>query len=215
MADSGDTGGIPALHELLPPTPLTAGHDLSVFRCSRTTINDWLTQRALSNQERRLSMVWVVTDKQSVVWAYYALSVNMISRKAAFVRKDRPNTPVEIPVITLGKLGVDERIGGNGIGQDLLQAAIEKAVELTGNGKLSARLPVPVMLVQAADVALVPYYAKLSFVANNAEEPLMLTRSIADLEANLIAARAKEASDVAVVEAETELVAGNPCGSRE
>ncbi|SDG77208.1 hypothetical protein [Alloyangia pacifica] len=186
---------VPAVEELLAPALLTAEHDLSVFHCSRASINAFLVERALNNHLRRISTVYVTSDREGVVWGYYALSMQKIGRKEAFSRKDRGDTPTEISLIALGKLGVDERLEGNNLGEDLLRDAFERVLDLTSNGDPARRLPSPAMLIQAADEGLIEYYRRFNFLARNAEAPLMLTRPIQELENDRVAAKALEAVD--------------------
>ncbi|MFC3166980.1 hypothetical protein [Paracoccus fontiphilus] len=55
------------------------------------------------------------------------------------------------------------------------------------------RLPVAAMMIQAAEEKLVPFYEKLKFSGKSKEQPLMLTRPIADIEALLAADEAARA----------------------
>lgn len=108
---------------LSEPVPLSADHDLSDFDCGEPALNDWLKQRALKN-ESRFSRTYVVRDGDHVV-AYFCISAGAVERAAAPSRLRR-NAPESIPVSVIGRLAVDRRHAGQGIGADILSDALRR-----------------------------------------------------------------------------------------
>ena len=76
---------------LSAPVPLTSQHDVSGFDCGEPALNDWLSRRALKNQNR-FSRTYVVCEGNRVV-AYFCISAGAVERAAApgKVRRNAPN----------------------------------------------------------------------------------------------------------------------------
>lgn len=109
--------------QLSPPTALTADHDLSDFDCGEPALNTWLKERALKN-ESRFSRCYVVCEGNAVV-AYYCISAGSVERASAPGRLRR-NAPDSVPVSIVGRLAVDRRHAGRGLGADILADAIRR-----------------------------------------------------------------------------------------
>jgi hypothetical protein len=108
---------------LTAPTPLRADHDLTGFDCGEPSLNDWLSRRALKN-ENRFSRTYVVCDDNRVV-AYFCISAGSIDRAAAPV-KLRRNAPDTIPVSVIGRLAVTREYADRGLGADILADALRR-----------------------------------------------------------------------------------------
>ncbi len=103
------------------PEPLTAGHYVSDFECTEPALNDWLRSRALKN-ESRYSRTYVICRDGAVV-GYYSLSAGSVER-VALPGRLRRNAPDAVPVVVIGRLAVDRRHSGRGLGADLLADAL-------------------------------------------------------------------------------------------
>lgn len=143
----------PALTE---PVPITDQHDLSQFACGKPALDDWLRQRALKN-EGLASRCFVVCDGQQVV-GYYALSAGSVGTTDV-PGALRRNMPKSIPVMVLGRLAVDHRRHGQGIGPGLLKDALRRALSVAEN--VGARA----ILVHAIDQEVVSFYTQYGFKA--------------------------------------------------
>ncbi|MCV9936092.1 GNAT family N-acetyltransferase [Boseaceae bacterium BT-24-1] len=108
---------------LSAPVPLTVEHDLSTFDCGDPALNDWLRNRALKN-ESRFSRTYVVCEGKVVI-AYFCVSAGAIERNAV-PGKVRRNAPDTIPVSVIGRLAVDRRYAGQGLGADILSDALRR-----------------------------------------------------------------------------------------
>ena len=108
---------------LSAPDPINQKHELSDFDCGDPVLNDWLKKRALKN-ESRFSRTYVVCEG-NVVIAYFCISAGEVKRAGA-PGKLRRNAPDNIPVSIIGRLAVDLRYSGKGIGTDLLSDALRR-----------------------------------------------------------------------------------------
>jgi predicted N-acetyltransferase YhbS len=138
------------------PVPLTDRHDLSPFDCGKPPLNDWLKQRAGKN-EGRASRTFVVCQAETVI-GYYALATGSVGTKDV-PRALRQNMPPQIPVIVLGRLAVDLKHHGKGIGPGLLKDALRRALSVAAN--VGARA-IP---VHALDAEVVSFYTQYNFRA--------------------------------------------------
>ena len=141
---------------LSAPQLLTAAHDVSEFDCGHSTLDHWLKQHALSNQERRASRTYVVVQEPQVK-AYYSMSAGSIAHEHATGRIRR-NMPDPVPMALLGRLAVDRSIQGRGYGYGLLKDALSRVI-------LAADLlAVRGVLVDAIDDEAKAFYMKFGFV---------------------------------------------------
>lgn len=136
---------------LSPPVPLSAEHGLSDFDCGEHALNDWLRNRALKN-ESRFSRTYVVCEGNTVV-AYFCISAGAIERAAA-PGKVRRNAPDTIPVSVIGRLAVDRRYAGKGLGADILADALRRIAIA------SQSIGIGAVLVHAKDEAAKRFYMR-------------------------------------------------------
>lgn len=155
------------------PAPLTEAHDLDQFDCGVPVLNDWLRKRAFKSHVSGGSRVFVVCQGSTVI-AYYCLAMGAVFHEQA-TGKVRRNMPDPVPVVVLGRLAVDGRWSGKGLGSALLRDAVRKALkaaELAGSRA---------MLVHAKDDAAKAFYQKHGF-APSPVAPLTLMVTLDDLE---------------------------------
>jgi GNAT superfamily N-acetyltransferase len=155
------------------PELLTGDHALTGFDCGEPALNDWLTRRAAANQQTGTSRTWVVTEvASSRVVAYYASSTAAVLRQLAPRALGR-GPPAEIPAILLGRMAVDSRRQGRGLGAALLKHFMLKAMQV------SASVGVRLVLVHAKDDDAKSFYAHYGFVESPID-PLTLMMLIAE-----------------------------------
>ncbi len=109
---------------LSPPEPLTDEHETDSFDSGEPVLDDWLRRRARPNQASGASRTYVVCEGKVVV-AYYALASGAIAQSAVPGRFRR-NMPDPIPVVVLGRLAVDRRYQGRGLGRALFRDAAHR-----------------------------------------------------------------------------------------
>lgn len=140
------------------PQKLIEGHDLSSFDCENEDLNSWLRERAHAN-EGKVSRTFVVCAGAHEVVAYYCLAAGAVTR-AELQRRLRHNTPETIPVVVLGRLAVDKRYRGRGMGAALLRDAILRMLSVSEAAGVRA------MIVHAIDDKVGAFYQRHGFVAS-------------------------------------------------
>ena len=124
---------------LSAPQALAATHLLDGFTCGETSLDEWLTRRALANQFSGASRTFVVTDQNGRVFGYYAMAAGAVSHLMA-TSGVRRNMPDPVPVMVLARLAVDHRAQGIKLGAALLQDAVNRAVAVSHNAGVRALL---------------------------------------------------------------------------
>lgn len=146
------------------PVPLTPDHQRDSFRSGHSTLDSWLRNRALKNEDSGASRSFVTFPTGHLtVSGYYTLAASAVAHDRA-PGSVRRNMPQPIPVILLGRLAVDERHQGAGLGASLLQDAVLRvagAAELVG---------VRALLVHAIDEAAVSFYRHFGFTPSPIDE---------------------------------------------
>jgi GNAT superfamily N-acetyltransferase len=119
-------------------SPVSKLHDREAFDCGDAQLNEFICRHARQSHERGGAKTFVASpmaDKRSVL-GFYSLSPASIdhARTPALVRKGLAR--YEVPVFRLGRLAVDLRMQGLGLGGQLLLAAgrrcIHAAAEVGG-----------------------------------------------------------------------------------
>lgn len=136
-----------------PPEALLDQHDIAGFDCGKPELNRWLAERARTS-EGRTARSFVVSDEGRVI-AFYSLSTGSIIRSE--LPRKLHNTPEAVPILVMGRLAVDLRYQGRGLGKALLRDAIMRALSI------SAEVGFLALVVHVIDESAVPFYASHSF----------------------------------------------------
>jgi GNAT superfamily N-acetyltransferase len=154
---------------------------LAQFTCGKPSLDNWLRQRALANQQRGFTAVVVVHDQDRVV-GYYGLAPGSVV-PAAMPRSLRTGQPPDpVPCLLLGQLATDLNWAGLGIGIGLLNHALSRCV------RAAALIGGRAVMVNAVDETAAQFWQRRGFVPSR-DDPMRLFRSIADIAASLDAAR--------------------------
>ena len=146
-----------------PPVLLTAAHDGSLFDSGEPALDDWLRQRAWSNQQIAASRTYVVCPHGSMqIVGYFALSMGQILG-AEVVGSMRRNMPPQIPSLVLGRLAIDLAWQGNGLGRAMLYDVVRRA--------LRAEAAVRLIIVHAISPAAEAFYLLHGFTRLPVETP--------------------------------------------
>ena len=151
------------------PEKLTTAHDLMQFQCGQVELDDWLRRRALQNEESGASRTYVACAGGQVV-GYYALAAGAVAHAIAPGRVRR-NMPNPVPVMVIGRLAIDLRCQGRGIGSALLRDAIlrtAQAAEIAG---------IRAILVHAISESAKRFYERSGFTPSPAD-PMTLMISV-------------------------------------
>lgn len=150
---------------LQPPQPIQPDHDLSNFNCGRPNLDDWLRKRAIKNEAAGASRTYVVCENGEVR-AYYCLATGSVEAEQAPGRVRR-NMPDPIPVMVIGRLAVDARMQGSGIGRGLLKDAVLRTLKVAEIAGIRA------ILVHALDEEAADFYRRYDFL-DSPIDPLVL-----------------------------------------
>lgn len=108
--------------------PITAEHQRADFDCGEPSLNDFLKRFARQNDEKGLGRTFVaVLPGDPHIYGYYTLSSGAVTSEN-FPEK-LPRYPT--PVAHLGRLAVDARAKGQGLGKILLLDALRRVLSVT------------------------------------------------------------------------------------
>ena len=134
--------------------PLSSAHDRSSFDCGEPSLNTYLRQYARQNDEKGLGRTYIAVEPgQTRVEGYYTISTGAVTFEQ--VPEKLPRYP--IPVVHLGRLAVDLRSQGKGLGEILLIDAL-KRVALA-----SEQLGIYAVEVRALNDSARRFYLKYGF----------------------------------------------------
>ena len=109
-------------------------HNRVDFDCGKELLNNYLKKQAGQDLKRKLAVCFVLTDHHSVsIQGYYTLSNNSIplSQFPEHIQKKFPAAYHSIPATLLGRLAIDKKFQGQGIGKILLIDALKRSYEIS------------------------------------------------------------------------------------
>ncbi len=129
------------------------------FSSGSPELDQYLRTKARQDVDRRVAVVWVLIDTvEHVLAGYYTL--NSYAVRVEALREDiarkLPRYPV-VPVVLLGRLAVDQRYQGRGLGGMLLVNALKRAYHA------SRQIGAIGVVVHAKDDAARCFYERYSF----------------------------------------------------
>ncbi|TSA00416.1 MAG: GNAT family N-acetyltransferase [Rhodocyclaceae bacterium] len=153
---------------------LNAQHRREGFDCGNAALNDFLLRQAGQQQRRGFGKTYVAVAEDAVsVTGFVTLSAGQVATSALPGHLKLPRYPT--PMLRIGRLAVDVRQQGNGIGRDLLAFALRLAVEF------SQRVELYAVVVDAKHDKAKAFYVRMGFIAC-LDNPLSLYLPIATLE---------------------------------
>jgi GNAT superfamily N-acetyltransferase len=125
------------LTELRRSVPLdSARHDRARFASGDAALDEWLRRYAGQNRRRDTAATWVIADVEDVVVAYVTVAMSAIDRSSAPANIARQALD-PVPALLIGRLAVDQRSSGLGVGTALVVHVLATAMEL--NTKAACR----------------------------------------------------------------------------
>src|SRR5438309_8913779 len=107
------------------------GHNRADFSCGNATLDRYLKEQAGQDLRRACATPFILASKpgETAILGYYTLSSYGIDtgELPAGVAKKLPRYPL-IPATLLGRLAIDLRYQGQGVGELLLMDALHRAV---------------------------------------------------------------------------------------
>jgi ribosomal protein S18 acetylase RimI-like enzyme len=139
---------------------LDSRHDRAGFRCGVVALDDYLQKRARQDVKRRVSRVFAATAREhpDTIVGYYTLSSLSIELESLpeFRARKLPRHPV--PAALLGRLAVDCRAQGQGVGRMLLVDALKRTLAV------SDEIAIYAMVVDAINEQAQGFYEQFGFL---------------------------------------------------
>ena len=154
------------------------------FDCGVPVLNDWIQKHAWPSHLGGGARVYVSVDlTQDLIAAYFCLSAAQADRSAVPRRMSQGMGQSPVPVVLIGRFGVDRNFQGSGIGTFMVRHAFEETL------KTAQWIGVRAVMVDAKDQDAANFYGRLGFTAA-VNDPLRLFMMIKDIKRSLAAAAA-------------------------
>ncbi len=140
---------------------LEGKHNKKEFDCGKELLNRYIQQQAGQDVKRKLSVCFVLADEENnQIMGYYTLSNNSIplSSFPEGIRKKLPASYASIPTTLLGRLAIDKRSQGKGIGKILLIDALKRSYGI------SQEIGSFAVVVDPIDADAEKFYEKYGFI---------------------------------------------------
>jgi GNAT superfamily N-acetyltransferase len=160
------------------PEHIEGRHDPTAFDCGEPSLNDWLRLQALKNEASGASRSYVICAEGRIV-GYYALATGAVARAAA-TGKVRRQMPDPIPMMIIGRLAVDTRYQGHGLGYGLLRDALLRTLQVAEHAGIRA------VLLHAMTADAKRFYQRAGF-QESLLDPMTMMIAIGDVEKALAA----------------------------
>ncbi len=155
--------------------PLDASSNTANFQCDREPLDDYIRRYASQDVRRNVARVFVAApeDTPQHLAGFITLSAGSVACATLpeALRRKLPRYPV--PVALIGRLAVDVKFQGKGLGSILLADACQKVAQA------SSVLAVAGIVVDAKDEQAIAFYAHFGFVPLQGQaDRMMLPASV-------------------------------------
>ena len=130
------------------------------FSCGKAMLDNYLHTQASQDVKRKLCVVFAMFE-DTTIKGYYTLSNASIPAELMpeAIRKKVPGSYKSLPVTLLGRLAVDEKFKGQGLGGILLMDALKRSFSVAGESLGSIGV-----VVDPLDEDAVAFYKKFGFI---------------------------------------------------
>ncbi len=132
-------------------------HHREAFDCGNAVLNDWFKTKPSQWEKKDLCRTYVAVDSQLNVAGYYTLSSHHVEHDSLRESQAQGLPRIDVPVVLLGRLAVDRRTQGQGVGTLLLLNALSRIA------KLAETLGIRAVEVDAIDESAKHFYLKYGF----------------------------------------------------
>lgn len=136
-------------------------HHRENFDCGKELLNNYLKTQAGQDIKRKLSACFVLSEHETnEIQGYYTLSNSSIplSNLPETIQKKLPKSYISIPATLLGRLAIDNKHQGKGIGKILLIDALKRSYEI------SQEIGSFAVVVDPIDEEAESFYKKYDFI---------------------------------------------------
>lgn len=140
---------------------LNKKHDRNNFDCGKELLNSYLKYQAGQDMQRKLSVCFALPENEtSLIQGFYTLSNFGIplSNFSEKIQRKLPKSYTSIPTTLLGRLAIDQRYQGLGIGKVMLIDALKRSYD---NARVIGSFSV---VVDPIDQEAVRFYKKYDFI---------------------------------------------------
>lgn len=160
------------------PRPIRQTDHAAGFDSGAPSLDRYLADRALTNHVSDLARCYVcIDDESNKVVGYYTLSALAVEHESLPGRARR-NAPNPVPAVLLGRLAVDRKAQGSGVGRLLVRDAILSTLAAAD------RIGVRLLIVHALHGEAARFYTALGFKPSPTD-PLHLYLLLNDARASL------------------------------
>ena len=154
--------------------PLDRSHDRQSFDCGEESLDRYLRERARQDSERGIARIFVATtvERPEAVAGYYALSAALVGAASLSPDMQRRMPRHGVPAALVGRLAVDRRHAGLGLGSILLADAVLKT------DLASQSLGIAVIVVDPLGAAARGFYRSFGFVDAVGSAQMYLVRKV-------------------------------------
>lgn len=137
--------------------PLDKDYDRTTFSCGSDPLDRYFQQQVMQEIRRRVTACFVALTSDQIIAGYYtiaATSVPLLGLPPSTAKK-LPRYPL-VPAVRMGRLAVDQKFKGQGLGGALLADALNRA--------FVSDIAAYAMLVDAKDAEAAAFYQYHGFI---------------------------------------------------
>ena len=137
---------------------LDAADDRNTFECPSEPLNRYLQKQVSQDVKRKVATCFVAVTSDGQILGYYTLAATgvALSNIPTGFRKKLPRYPT-VPAVLMGRLAVDGKYGGFGLGSLLLADALKRISK--------AEIAAYALIVEAKDEAAISFYRHFGFTS--------------------------------------------------
>lgn len=139
---------------------LNKKHNREDFNCGKDLLTNYLRAQAGQDIKRKLSACFVLSENGTGIQGYYTLSNNSISLSSfpEHIQNKLPRSYNAVPTTLLGRLAIDKKHQGKGLGKILLIDALKRCYEI------SKKIGSFAVVVDPIDEEAEKFYKKYDFI---------------------------------------------------
>jgi predicted GNAT family N-acyltransferase len=151
---------------------LNASHEKAKFSCGKEMLDNYIQKQAGQDIKSKVSTCFVLSDDGKLIKGYYTLSGGSIPHSqvsADTSKKLKLPRYKDLPVILLGRLAIDTRFMGQGLGSALLIDALKRCYDAS-----SQAVAAMAVVVDPLDEQAKQFYSKYGFISLPDSERMFL-----------------------------------------